>query len=135
MMYAPASAVSKRNEATLSRLSKMIGETAPTGPLKVATSGLTPAGAGLSTPGIAPPDQLAPLLHNPSPPAPVQVWLAAMTVVAIVADAIAAITCRRRACGFIVRFSSDTMITLQIRTSACARYGQLTSRNFERSVL
>src|SRR5687767_13622758 len=100
-MYAPASAVSKRNEATLRRLSMMIGESAATGILKVATSGLSVLGAGLITPGAAPPDQFVPVVHNPSAPPPVQVWLAAMTLVAMVADAIAAsdraVARRRRA--------------------------------------
>src|SRR5687768_4298377 len=51
----------------------MIGETGPTGALKVATSLLTL----VSNPGAAPPDQFKPVLHSPSLPPPVQVWLAA----------------------------------------------------------
>src|SRR4051812_47110635 len=106
-VYAPASAVSKRNEATSRRLSKMIGDTAPTGPLKVATSWLSALTAGLIAPGAAPPVQFVPVVHNPSPPAPVHVWLAAIALVAVIADAIAAIVeitlAPRRSCCFFVR--------------------------------
>src|SRR4051794_13181877 len=73
MVYAPALAVSNRIAGRLRWLWRRMGVTGPPGPLKVATSLLRVAPA----PGAAPPDQLAPVSHKPSPPPPVHVWLAA----------------------------------------------------------
>src|SRR5215207_95137 len=92
----------------------MIGETAPTGPLNVATSWLSVTIA----PGAAPPDQLAPVLHNPSLPPPVHGWLAAMTLVAVIADTIAAsveiaFARGRRACSFFIRSILDCIDALR----------------------
>src|SRR5687767_1881622 len=54
-----------------------IGDTAPTGPLNVATSLFSV----VTAPGGVPPDQLPPVSHRPSPAPPVQVWLAARAAV------------------------------------------------------
>src|SRR5262245_43515519 len=96
----------------------MIGETAPTRVLKVATSWLTPPGAGLITPGAAPPDQLVPVIQSPSPPRPVQVWLAAITPLDVIAATVAAsvevtMARRRRACRCFVRSIFDCIDALR----------------------